>query len=47
VQLTLVQPFVIEVSADVAVSGRSFRHAVRFIRARPELDVDDVEPPGE
>lgn len=42
VQLTLIEPFVVEVSADVALSGRSFRHAVRFIRARPELDVDDV-----
>lgn len=42
VQLTLVQPFVIEVSADVALSGHSFRHPVRLIRARPELDVEDV-----
>lgn len=45
VQLTLVEPFVVEVSADVALSGRSFRHAVRFVRARPELDVDDIGPP--
>lgn len=45
VQLTLVEPFVIEVSADVALSGGSFRHAVRLIRARPELDVNDVDPP--
>ena len=46
-QLTLVEPFVIEVSADVALSGHSFRHAVRFIRARPELDVDEVPEPDE
>lgn len=45
VRLTLVEPFVIEVSADVALSGRSFRHAVRFIRTRPELDVAEVEWP--
>ncbi|RXZ72840.1 ATP-dependent DNA ligase [Agromyces albus] len=46
VRLTLVQPLVIEVSADVALSGRSFRHAVRFIRIRPELDVAEVEWPA-
>lgn len=45
VHLTLVQPFVIEVSADVALSGRSFRHAVRFIRIRPELHPDEVSTP--
>ncbi|MBT2519045.1 ATP-dependent DNA ligase [Streptomyces sp. ISL-90] len=45
VQLTLVEPFVVEVSADVALSGRSFRHAVRLIRARPELDIEDVSWP--
>jgi hypothetical protein len=45
VHLTLVEPFVIEVSADVALSGRSFRHGVKFIRTRPELDVADVAWP--
>lgn len=45
IQLTLVEPLVVEVSADVALAGRSFRHAVRFVRARPELNVDDVEWP--
>ncbi|AXH37518.1 ATP-dependent DNA ligase (plasmid) [Humibacter sp. BT305] len=38
VDLTLVKPVVVEISADVAWSGRSFRHAVRYLRARPELD---------
>ncbi|WP_344297066.1 hypothetical protein [Agromyces neolithicus] len=47
VHLTLVEPFVVEVSADVALSGHSFRHAVRFVRARPELDVDEVDAPHE
>jgi ATP-dependent DNA ligase len=45
VQLTLVDPIVVEISADVALSGRAFRHGVRYLRARPELDVSDVTPP--
>jgi hypothetical protein len=44
--LTRIEPIVIEVTADVAWSGRSFRHPLRFIRARPELDPDDVEFPA-
>ncbi len=44
-ELTLVEPIVVEVSADTAMTGSSFRHAVRFIRARPELDPAAVEPP--
>jgi ATP-dependent DNA ligase len=45
VDLTLVEPFVVEVSADTAWSGRSFRHAVRYVRPRPELEPEQVEPP--
>lgn len=45
VRLTLVEPIVVEVSADVAWSGRSFRHPLRFLRARPELDPDAVAVP--
>ncbi len=45
VDLTLVEPFVAEVSADVAMAGTSFRHAVRFLRARPDLDVDELRAP--
>jgi hypothetical protein len=37
VRLTLVEPLVVEVSADVAWSGRAFRHPVRLVRVRPEL----------
>lgn len=43
VQLTLVEPLVVEVSADVARTGESFRHAVRYLRARPEIPVAEVE----
>lgn len=39
VTLTLVEPLVVEVSADTARTGHSFRHAVRFVRARPDLRV--------
>lgn len=46
VRLTLVEPLVVEVSADVAWSGRAFRHSVRLLRARPELDPHDVQFPG-
>lgn len=45
VALTLVKPVVIEVSADAAWSGRSFRHVLRYIRVRPELNPDDVGVP--
>jgi ATP-dependent DNA ligase len=45
VALTLVEPVVVEVSADTAWSGRSFRHALRLLRARPELSPSDVKLP--
>lgn len=45
VTLTLIEPVAMEVSADVAWSGRSFRHALRFVRVRPELHPDEVSPP--
>lgn len=45
VHLTLVEPVVVEVSADVAWSGRAFRHPLRMLRVRPELDPDDVQVP--
>lgn len=45
VHLTLVEALVVEVAADVAWSGRSFRHPLSFVRARPELDPVDVELP--
>ena len=45
VQLTLIDPLVVEVSADIALSGRAFRHSVRYLRARPELDIAEVAAP--
>lgn len=45
VTLTLVQPLVVEISADSAWTGNAFRHAVRYLRPRPELKPIDVSPP--
>ncbi|WP_255527692.1 ATP-dependent DNA ligase [Paenarthrobacter sp. YJN-5] len=45
VHLTLVEPIVVEISADVAWTGKSFRHGVSYVRPRPELDASDVELP--
>ncbi|MFC8796919.1 hypothetical protein ACFT2C_04255 [Promicromonospora sp. NPDC057138] len=46
VDLTLVEPIVVEVSADVGWDGQSFRHLLRFVRARPELHPMEVSPPS-
>lgn len=43
--LTLAEPLVVEISADVAWSGNAFRHAVRYLRPRPELDPPNVQLP--
>jgi ATP-dependent DNA ligase len=45
VALTLVEPVVVEVSADTAWSGRTFRHPLRILRPRPELSPADVSFP--
>lgn len=45
VDLTLVEPLVVEVSADVAWSGRSFRHPLRVTRVRPDVEVAGVTVP--
>lgn len=42
VTLTLVEPLVVEISADVAWTGNAFRHSVRYLRPRPELDPESV-----
>lgn len=42
VALTLVEPLVVEISADVAWTGNTFRHAVRYLRPRPALSPSDV-----
>ena len=41
-----VEPLVVEVSADTAFTGTSFRHALRFVRTRPDMDPDEVELPA-
>lgn len=43
VRLTRIEPVVVEVSADVAWSGRSFRHPLRFVRARIDVDPAEVD----
>ena len=43
INLTRVEPVAAEVSADAAVSHGSFRHLVRFVRLRPELDAEDPQ----
>jgi ATP-dependent DNA ligase len=45
VDLTLVEPIVVEVSADAAWDGRSFRHILRFLRARPDAELGSIRPP--
>lgn len=43
IRLTRVEPIVVEVSADVAWSGRAFRHSLRYLRVRPGLDPAAVQ----
>ncbi|WP_197061846.1 hypothetical protein [Sinomonas humi] len=37
-RLTLIEPVAVEVSADAARTGIAFRHAVRLLRFRPDID---------
>jgi ATP-dependent DNA ligase len=46
VDLTLVEPIVVEVSADVGWDGQSFRHLLRFVRVRTELHPMEISPPS-
>lgn len=45
VDLTLVEPIVVEVRADVGWDGQSFRHLLRFLRVRPDTEACSVRPP--
>jgi hypothetical protein len=45
VDLTLVEPIVVEVRADVGWDGQGFRHLLRFLRVRPDTEVSSVKPP--
>jgi ATP-dependent DNA ligase len=45
VPLTRVDPvLVVEVSADTALQAGVFRHPLRFVRVRPDLEPDDLPP---
>jgi ATP-dependent DNA ligase len=45
VPLTKVEPdVVVEVSADAALQAGVFRHPMRFVRVRPDLRPDDLDP---
>src|SRR3712207_7181456 len=45
VTLTKVEPtVVVEVSADVALQAGRFRHPLRYLRHRPDLEPADVAP---
>lgn len=41
-ELTLIEPIVIEISADLARDEGVFRHSVRFVRVRPEMTPADL-----
>ena len=46
VALTKVRPVVVlEVAADPALQGRRYRHALRYIRLRADMEPADVEAP--
>ena len=40
--VTLVEPLVVEVSADQSFEHHKWRHIVRFVRPRPDLTIDEV-----
>ena len=45
VPLTRIAPgVVVEVSADAALQAGVFRHPLRFVRVRPDLEPEDVAP---
>lgn len=44
VELTLIEPIAAEVSTDLARAGHTFRHGVKFLRIRPDVDVESITP---
>jgi hypothetical protein len=46
VELTLVEPIVVEVRAGVGWDGHGFRHLLRFLRVRPDAEVESTKPPS-
>ncbi|CAM5536724.1 hypothetical protein [Leifsonia shinshuensis] len=47
VALTLIEPIVVEVSADTSLVGGSLRHPARFVRTRPELEPETITGGGD
>ncbi|WP_269439050.1 hypothetical protein [Arthrobacter caoxuetaonis] len=39
------KPIAVEVSVDTAFENGSFRHPVRLLRLRPDMDAGDVAAP--
>jgi ATP-dependent DNA ligase len=47
VKITKVRPqLVLEVAADPALQGHRYRHALRYVRLRPDMDPTDVDAPA-
>jgi ATP-dependent DNA ligase len=47
VAITKVRPvLVLEVAADPALQGRRYRHPLRYLRLRPDMDPTDVDAPA-
>ena len=47
VAITQVRPvLVLEVAADPALQGRRYRHALRYLRLREDMDPTDVDAPA-
>jgi ATP-dependent DNA ligase len=47
VTITKVRPeLVVEVAADPALQGRRYRHALRYLRLREDMDPTDVDAPA-
>lgn len=46
VTLTLVEPLVMEISADVTWTGNAFRDSFRYLRVRPDLEPGSVQVPA-
>ena len=42
----MVEPLIVEVSADVAADSGVLRHPARLTRARPDLGIEDLPDPA-
>ncbi len=46
VEVAVVEPLIVEVSADVAADSGVLRHPARLTRARPDLGIEDLPDPA-